>query len=299
MTNKLAIIIPFYKLTFFEATLQSLAHQTDKRFTVYIGDDASSHSPVALLEKYNEQFDFVYHRFETNLGGISLTKQWERCIALSNEEEWIMILGDDDVLGENVVEQFYGNISKFKKANINVVRFATQIIDSSGRTISNVFRHPQIEKATESFWRKYEGKSRSSLSEYIFKRESYIKYGFKEYPLGWYSDDMAWLEFSNFQNIYSINDANILIRISEKSISGQFNNYLQKNQATNLFYYMLSDKYISYFSKKESLKIIAWVEREYFQSKSFYLLFKIIKWYLIKTDLYNLCKFFRRIYINY
>ena len=41
----LAIVIPYYKLTFFEATLQSLADQTDKRFMVYIGDDASLESP--------------------------------------------------------------------------------------------------------------------------------------------------------------------------------------------------------------------------------------------------------------
>jgi hypothetical protein len=37
----LAIIIPYYKLCFFEENLQSLAAQTDKRFKVYIGDDAS------------------------------------------------------------------------------------------------------------------------------------------------------------------------------------------------------------------------------------------------------------------
>jgi hypothetical protein len=34
----LAIIIPYYKLTFFLATLESLANQTDNRFTVYIGE---------------------------------------------------------------------------------------------------------------------------------------------------------------------------------------------------------------------------------------------------------------------
>jgi glycosyltransferase involved in cell wall biosynthesis len=70
----LAIIIPYYKLTFFEATLQSLAHQIDKRFKVYIGDDASPEDPSELLEKYQGKFDFVYHRFDSNLGGISLTQ---------------------------------------------------------------------------------------------------------------------------------------------------------------------------------------------------------------------------------
>ena len=89
----LAIVIPYYKLTFFEASLQSLDNQTDKRFKVYIGDDTSSENPVNLLEKYKGKFDFVYHRFEENLGGVSLVKQWERCIALSGDEEWVIILG--------------------------------------------------------------------------------------------------------------------------------------------------------------------------------------------------------------
>ena len=90
----LAIVIPYYKLTFFEATLQSLADQTDKRFMVYIGDDASLESPDDLLEKYQQKFDFEYYRFEENLGGTSLVKQWERCIAMTKDEEWVMILGD-------------------------------------------------------------------------------------------------------------------------------------------------------------------------------------------------------------
>jgi glycosyltransferase involved in cell wall biosynthesis len=55
----LAIIIPYYKLTFFEDTLQSLAEQTCPDFKVYIGDDASPENPSELLEKYQGKFDFV------------------------------------------------------------------------------------------------------------------------------------------------------------------------------------------------------------------------------------------------
>ena len=121
----LAIVIPYYKHTFFEKTLQSLSKQTDKRFKVYIGDDASPENPTALLEKYQGQFNFVYHRFETNLGGTSLAKQWERCIGLSNNEEWIMVLGDDDILGHTVVESFYKNQEIFYQKT-NVIRFATK-----------------------------------------------------------------------------------------------------------------------------------------------------------------------------
>ena len=62
----LAIIIPYYKFTFFESTLQSLANQSDKRFKVYIGDDASSENPIDLLGRYQGKVDFKYHRFESS-----------------------------------------------------------------------------------------------------------------------------------------------------------------------------------------------------------------------------------------
>ena len=105
----LGIIIPYYKLIFFESTLQSLANQTDKRFKVYIGNDASLEDCDELLKQFKGKFDFKYHRFENNLGGTNLTKQWERCIAFSEGEEWLMILGDDDVLEKDCVANFYKN----------------------------------------------------------------------------------------------------------------------------------------------------------------------------------------------
>lgn len=52
-----AIIIPYYKFTFFEATLQSLADQTNKQFKVYIGDDSSPEDPSILLEKFIGKID--------------------------------------------------------------------------------------------------------------------------------------------------------------------------------------------------------------------------------------------------
>ena len=55
----LAIVIPYFKKKYFETTLESLAIQTEKKFKVYIGDDASTEDPTALLKKVEGQFDFV------------------------------------------------------------------------------------------------------------------------------------------------------------------------------------------------------------------------------------------------
>ena len=167
----LAIIIPFYKLTFFEATLQSLAHQIDKRFKVYIGDDASPEDCGELLKQFKGRFDFKYYRFENNLGGTNLTKQWERCIALSENEEWLMILGDDDILGEDCVADFYKNEIEIRNSNVNVIRYACKVINAEGRVFLGPYSHPKLELASNFYCRKVKNQTRSSLSEYIFKKE--------------------------------------------------------------------------------------------------------------------------------
>jgi glycosyltransferase involved in cell wall biosynthesis len=291
----LAIIIPYFKLTFFEETLQSLANQTDKRFKVYIGDDASPENPEILLEKYKGKFDFVYHRFDDNLGSISLTQQWERCIALSGEEEWIMILGDDDVLGENVVKEFYTNLLEIEKEKINVVRFATQKIDAEGVLLSNVYVQPRIEKATDFLFRK----TRSSLSEYVFKREKVIEIGFRNFPLAWFSDVLAVLEFSEFKNVYTVNEAMINVRISDKSISGQKDNFNLKFKAKfDFYYYLLTLKYDS-FSKTERKELFFMINKCYLNKKNEFILFyKISKLYLNKFLLKEYFRFIQLIFLQ-
>ena len=251
----LAIIIPYYKITFFEATLQSLANQTDKRFKVYIGDDASPEDCSALLQKFKGQFDFTYHRFESNLGGRSLTQQWERCIALSGDEEWLMILGDDDVLGENVVEEFYKQYDVFKDMS-NLLRFSTQLIDSRRQKLFGVFNHPEFESGIDFLYRKITGQTRSSLSEYIFRKKVFDRHIFKNYPLAWHSDDKAWVDFAEEKSIYSINNSLVNIRYSAQSISGSQDNLDLKNRASVQFYRDIINEYFHQFNKVQKLYVL-------------------------------------------
>jgi hypothetical protein len=259
----LAITIPYYKLAFFDVTLQSLASQTDKRFKVYIGDDASLESPMDLLDKYKGKFDFVYHRFETNLGSVSLTQQWERCIALSSDEEWLMVLGDDDYLGDTVVEQFYAHLPDFQ-SKANVVRFASQLVYEPEQTKSRIYTNPVWESATDAFYRKFKRIAMSSLSEYVFSKKAFEKYGFHDYPLAWNSDDRAWLDFSQDQPIYSINEAVVYPRMSNLNITGKSDNWQLKNESSAAFYHFMIQEKLKKYSKFQRIKII---RKYYFELK--------------------------------
>lgn len=251
----LAIVIPYYKLTFFEETLESLSNQTDKHFKVYIGDDASPENPKDLLQKYEGKFDFFYHRFEENIGGISLVSQWDRCIALSKVEEWIMILGDDDVLEDSVVESFYKNQNIFI-GKTNVIRFASKKIFGKDTIDATVFVHPVWENATVSLYRKFNKSTRSSLSEYVFSKASYLKFGFYDYPLGWSSDDRAWLDFSDNMPIYTINESTVFFRLSSLNISGKQDNLSIKNTAEIEFYKFIVANKLKEFNKEQQLRLL-------------------------------------------
>ncbi|MFV8368174.1 glycosyltransferase family A protein [Flavobacterium sp. LB2R40] len=292
---KLAIVIPYYKLTFFNDTLKFLANQTDKRFKVYIGDDASLENPEVLINSYRDKFDFVYHRFEENLGSISLTKQWERCINLSENEEWLMILGDDDYLENTVVASWYENYHLFYK-KAEVIRFASKMIIEEINTVSEVYTHPIWEAATESFYRKFEHLTRSSLSEYIFSRTSYIKYGFYNYPLAWNSDDRAWLDFSDNRPIFTINECVVFIRISTINISGRKDNISIKNISVIQFYKFMVLNKLQFYNKQQRERLLRRYEAEIKNERDL----KWREWYSLSFlyfkyfEYYSLKKFSKR-----
>lgn len=276
----LAIVIPYYKFTFFEVALKSLANQTDKRFTVYIGDDASFENPTSLLDKYRGKFDFVYHRFDSNLGSISLTQQWERCINMTKDEEWIMIFGDDDYLSNNFVASFYTRFYEIEQLKINVVRFATVVINQFGENISKVHTHPKLEKSTDFLMRKLEGGTRSSLSEFIFRKKKLLGIGFKNFPLAWYSDVLIFMEVSLFGFIYSINEAVVYFRLSGLNITSKEDNLKKKNIATFEFYHYLLNDRKEFFDSGQINVLMAKLEKTFLDNK------KNIYFWLLFTKLY-------------
>ena len=62
----IAIVVPYFKITFFEETLFSLANQSNKNFKVYIGNDASPDDPAELIDKYSSKINLKYQIYKEN-----------------------------------------------------------------------------------------------------------------------------------------------------------------------------------------------------------------------------------------
>jgi len=295
----LAIVIPYFKRAFFEKTLESLANQTDQRFHVYIGNDASPEDCSDLIEKYRPLLSMTYVVFETNLGRDSLVHQWQRCLDLVTTASWVLLFGDDDVLGSDCVASFYAHLDAIQSHDCAVVRFPTVIIDAAGSPMSTVFSHPSLERGTAFLERKFFGLTRSSLGEYIFKKSILLEQGFYPFPLAWFSDDYAVLQCSSSGFIYTIPDAVVSIRESQLSISGSDLHLDQKNAATVAFCTLVLTDTRFVFSKKMRLKLLAPIERHFYEQHPKKMLVQLHFWYLFKTDIYQYFKFIRRLFRFY
>lgn len=265
--GNLAIVIPYFKSEFFDACLQSLVNQTSRNFNVYIGDDDSPDPPSLELSKYGGDLNLVYKKFDQNLGGRSLVSHWGRCIDMVQDEEWLMMLGDDDKLGPNCIKDFERSQPEIQDLNIDVVRFATIKIDQNEQEISKKFVHPVREKSPEFLFRKMRGETRSSLSEYIFRKDRVDEIKFKDLPLGWHTDDLAVLEVSNFGDVFSINSSIVYFRNSGLNISTLTTNLREKNRATFKFYCALLKNYSNYFTEKEKAILFHRLEKAFLNDK--------------------------------
>lgn len=216
--NELAIVIPAYKIDFFEETLKSLSNQTCKDFTVYVGDDCSPSDFGSLIEEYKDRLDIRYTKFKTNLGSKDLVAQWTRCIELTEGEPWLWLFSDDDVMGERCVESFY----KVVKSNYiyDLYHFDIDAIDDSGKVIFECRRFPDVLSSLDFYKKKEKDDIDCFVVEYIFSRNVYEETGgFQNFELAWGADIATWVKFSHNKGIKNIPGAHVYWRKSNINIT--------------------------------------------------------------------------------
>jgi glycosyltransferase involved in cell wall biosynthesis len=225
---ELAIIIPAYKIDFFETMLNSLAGQTCKDFNVYIGDDCSPFDLKEIVDRYCDTLNVSYTRFDNNIGSKNLVKQWERSIALSNNEKWIWLFSDDDIADLTCVENFI-KIAAQNKGRFDIYRFNTVVINEKGEVTRKLAVGPAEETSEEMAYNLLMDKRGNAMQDHIFSRQVYNNMGglvFTDYAQG--ADWATSILFSQKKGIAIIPDSKVYWRLSTLNISGS--GMLQKNK---------------------------------------------------------------------
>lgn len=245
MGKKVAIIIPAYKSSFLQQTLDSIAVQSNRDFTVYIGDDASPHDLEDIVRLYQDKLDIVYRRFETNLGGKDLPGHWERCVDMS-EEPVVWLFSDDDLMPCDGIGRILGALSKHGEKNV-MLRFPLAVVDGENHvTYENPPFAGEFISGYDFLLDKLEARIRSAACEYVFSRDVYRKAGgFVKFPLAWCSDDATWTKFADCaRGIIALPGKPVYWRNAEgENISNSDCYNSKKVESTGLFLKWIADYY--------------------------------------------------------
>lgn len=227
--TRLAIIIPAYKTEFLSETLDSLSRQTCKQFKVYIGDDCSPNDVQSIVNRYSDRLPIVYRRFDTNLGGRDLIAQWERCLDMTDGEEFFCMFSDDDVMMPQNVELFYRVLDE--KEITDVYHFDIDIVNRDLKPIRRRRDYPECLTASQFFRLLYMGKIDARMPEFVFRREAFDSNGgFVRFDLAFRSDNATVMVNSRHKPILTVKGSRVLWRDSGVNVSSKGNTELNERR---------------------------------------------------------------------
>jgi len=260
--TKLAIIVPYYKIEHFSELLEALKNQTDQNFNVYIGDDCSPRNPREIIDGFINDLNITYRRFDENLGGKDLVAEWNRCLGLIADEEWVWMLPDDDLPSENAVEVFYENLACHSEKNVKVFRLPLNLMDDEGEIFFRAKRKERLLENNYDFYMEIlQGERASSLGDYIYHRQSFVAAGgFVNFPKAWLSDHATVIRAAAGGFIYYLESAALNFRVSGQNISSDFSDGLEKIKSRILFAEWLKDNEHLFPEKPEDVfyRLLYW-----------------------------------------
>jgi len=234
--STVAVVIPAWKPDFLQQALESFRSQNNQDFHVYVGDDASPYGLNSIVSPFLSNGNFTYHRFDQNLGGKDLVGQWERCIALTQDEPWIWLFSDDDRCSPRCIETLKRGINTHPTTDL--FHFGVQAIDERNQPIAPL-QETQLTSARDYLERRILDDYRSYVVEYVFRREPFMAQGgFQKFDLAWGSDDATWIALATHQSPVLLAGAAVEWRASTVNISPRISaDVASRKIAARLNYY--------------------------------------------------------------
>jgi glycosyltransferase involved in cell wall biosynthesis len=226
-----SICIPAYKSKYLQEGIQSILAQSEGNFELIILNDCSP-EPVERVVAQFEDSRIRYHINKKNVGAANLVDNWNKCLSLANGE-FIVIMGDDDLLEPDYLEEFSKLITTYP--DLEVFHCRSKIINEEGRTVMLTPSCPSFESVYDSIWHRI-GQLRSNyISDYLYRIASLRERGgFYNLPLAWGSDDITAFIASAEKGIAHSNKPVFKYRSNRLSITSTGND-LEKMEA-NLGY---------------------------------------------------------------
>ena len=182
------ILIPAFKIKFFDEAIRSVLAQQDEDFELIILNDASPENIKGVVEKYND-FRIRYYENNKNVGAIRIVENWNKLLSYA-KGEFVICMGDDDCLKKNCLSEYRELISKYP--DLDIYHGWTEIIDEDSKVWKMQEPRPLRESVYTMMWHRWTGRFNQYIGDFLYRTDVLRKNGgFFNIPLAWASDDIT------------------------------------------------------------------------------------------------------------
>ncbi len=213
---KFSILIPIIKGKFLNVAIDSVLKQTFSDWELILYNDCSPDDIDSIVDQYKNS-KIKYLKGEKNIGFEDPSKTWNKMVSVAHGE-YVCILGDDDYISENYLEEINKLILKYPKVSL----FRTKVIkvDEKNKTILEGDNIPEFETWDQMLYGRNVIKRLQSTSEFVIKKNALDKIGgYINFPRACGSDDATYMALSKENGVASTNNASAYWRKSSLNIS--------------------------------------------------------------------------------
>ena len=221
--------------------MDSILGQSFQDLELIILNDCSP-EPIEQIVSGFQDSRIRYYKNEKNVGALKLVDNWNKCLSLCSGE-YMVIMGDDDLLEPDYLEEFSRLIASFP--DLEVFHCRSKIINDDGETIMLTPSCPSHEGVYDSIWNRLQQYRSNYISDYMYRTKSLLdRGGFYFLPLAWGSDDITAFMASAKKGIAHSNKPVFNYRSNRLSITSTGND-LEKMNA-NLGYASWLEEFLTH-----------------------------------------------------
>lgn len=216
---KFSILIPAYKTNFLDNCINSCIKQTYNDYEIIVVDDDSPENLKQICDNYNDP-RLKYYRNKNNCGALNVVDNWNIALGYASGE-WVICIGDDDMLTPNALEEYAKTISKYP--DVDVVHARTYRIDEQNNPIAITPKRPEFENVYEFMLQRFLGCAQF-IGDFCYRTQALKSAGgFCNLPMAWGSDDITAIRAASTHGIANVIIPIFLYRTSRFTISKSIN----------------------------------------------------------------------------
>jgi glycosyltransferase involved in cell wall biosynthesis len=199
---------------FLKICVKSILAQTNALFRLVVFDNASTDGTVAWLRNLNDSRIAIH---ESN-SPLSIEDNWSRIRNLQSSDEYLTMIGHDDLLDPNFLSGISALIDRYPDARIYHSRF--RLINAHGRTIRRSLPVPSVELGHEFLAARLAFKRDSFGTGYVLRMKDFIDVGgMPTYKGLLFADDALWMELMVGSQKVTLQEVSFSYRVHSGSTS--------------------------------------------------------------------------------